>query len=83
MQTVATIREVKSRFDEIIPNDQDTLWKAILKRFIPEHKEGLRAILSSMTTDKTLDDHFNNCLQSDQMESLRDEVQPDNLNKTS
>ena len=53
VQTVATIREVKSRFDEITPKDKDALWKAILNRAIPDHREGLRAILSTLPSDNS------------------------------
>lgn len=79
VSTIATIREVKGRFDEITPNDKDALWKAILNRAIPEEREALRSILSTLPADKQLEDHFDLVLQSGQMDNLNGEGQSGKL----
>ena len=70
-QTIATIREVKAKFDEH-KDDGEALWKAILINSLPSESETLQTILSTQPESKKLEDMFQLALQSEQITAIDD-----------
>ena len=72
-ETIATIREVKAKFDEH-KNDGETLWKAILVNALPAENEVLQTIISTQPETKSLEDLFTLALQTEHTTAIEEQA---------